>query len=134
MREMLNKQCAAAGVFSTLQNNDDNATSVQVCEEHPTIVTVCVFMVLNECCQIHLLNKCRPPRFGCFHGKMQICGPTVCVGADPSPQGVLILFYTAAPARHCGVMNLKESRQNQDLHPNGVLCESHLFYDSTCFS
>ncbi|CAF90990.1 unnamed protein product, partial [Tetraodon nigroviridis] len=28
-----------------------------------------------------------------------------------------------APARHCGVMNLKESSQNQDLRPNGALCD-----------
>ncbi|XP_029703698.1 SUN domain-containing protein 1-like isoform X2 [Takifugu rubripes] len=28
-----------------------------------------------------------------------------------------------APKRHSGVMSLKEPRQNQDLHPNGALCD-----------
>lgn len=43
------------------------------------------------------------------------------------------LFSTAAPKRHSGVMSLKEPRQNQDLHPNGALCESHIFYYLTVF-
>lgn len=62
-----------------------------------------------------------------------VAPPSAPVPVRVHSESCFCLFDPAAPARHCGLMNLKESRQKQDVHPNGALCESHLLYGLTCF-
>lgn len=124
----------AAGVFITLQIYVYSITLVCVCEENLITVTVSeLWFCLNSVRSSFQTNANLLTLAVSMAKCKSVALPSAPVPIRVRSESWFCLFYTAAPARHCGVMNLKESRQNQDPHPNGALCESHLCYDFTCF-
>lgn len=127
--------CTAAGVFITLQSHVYSITLCVcpcVCEENLITVAVCnLWFCLNSVRSSFQTNADLLTLAVSMAKCKSVDLPSTPVPIRLHSESQFCLFHPAALARHCGAMNPKESRQNQDPHQNRALCESHLCYDLT---